>query len=696
MAFAVDRGLKPSLSAYGLRASVDQTLPLAKELEHFLDGGHSLLEAINQEVDLAAEKQRRGQTRAALASLRKAQRLVRGAAEGGGASLGGLGHHGGASASRLPRPEALPAPKLALATVRLRLAATLTELGLHAQAFGEVRDACFATDELWETLLAARRAEAAETQRRAAAARAAEGEDEEGDEELACEEADDFRMPPSPSRAATAFLARAPVWLEQAVVITIEARKAFAAAAATLQAAEQVFPVVRHASAPSMRRTVSVGSSIGARSPVGTIASRDFDDSDWDDDLGATAKAAVWDVDVEGLNKQALALARQLLPEAHELRRKLESEEERAEEEARETRRAAREFRRASAAHAAAAAAAEAAGDAPPPPPPEPEHLKRKVQEEAPRTQTPSLPQLLHFRDVGRLPTPLPSAGKPPGTAPAGAASTLQTTATSSSPATPGGSSMLTRGGTAPCTPGDVYFESLPRRRLRPSGSPKARRSPPASGGSGDSSPVLGSARARSPPWSSSSEKRTSNPFQDWKDSRTDVNRMTYRQMCNLTLEGQTKVKNEFKRESLIFKMLLHPIYPDDWHWENRIFYSEHGKKSAQRAEVRKAKYRESLYSPSEQTLRRLENEKFLFRYYNIPLKKKEPDLKTLKKLLTKSMEMTPMGRSQQKARDEERRRQEAEEKAARMANFSDLGAEMPKAAGNKEGTTAEAPGAEI
>jgi len=165
-------------------------------------------------------------------------------------------------------------------------------------------------------------------------------------------------------------------------------------------------------------------------------------------------------------------------------------------------------------------------------------------------------------------------------------------------------------------------------------------------------------------------EAKKENPFEVWRRTMADVNRMSLKQMHNRTDEGQVKLKNELKDEASWFKACTMPTIPNDKLFDTRVINSGHGKAAQKRVEERKVKLRALMYPPTANEKRMAAMEKEQFEHFGVELVKTGPgQLRNMNKVLRLSYERTPHGQLEQEALREERRRKAEEERAKREAS---------------------------
>merc|ERR1712232_394313 len=165
-------------------------------------------------------------------------------------------------------------------------------------------------------------------------------------------------------------------------------------------------------------------------------------------------------------------------------------------------------------------------------------------------------------------------------------------------------------------------------------------------------------------------EAKKENPFEVWRRTMADVNRMSLKQMHNRTDEGQVKLKSELKDEASWFKSCTMPTISNDTLFDTRVINSGHGKATQRRVEERKVKLRALMYPPSANEKRMAAMEKEQFEHFGVEIIKNGPgQLRNMNKVLRMSYERTPHGKLEQEALQEERRRKAEEERRAREAN---------------------------
>jgi hypothetical protein len=163
-------------------------------------------------------------------------------------------------------------------------------------------------------------------------------------------------------------------------------------------------------------------------------------------------------------------------------------------------------------------------------------------------------------------------------------------------------------------------------------------------------------------------EAKKANPFDVWRKTMADLNRMTLKQMHNRTDEGQVKLKIELAHEATSFKALKMPTISDDLLYDTRVINSGHGKQTQKRCEQHKLTMRALMYPPREFEKRIIATEKEQFEQFGVPIIKTGPgQLRNMNKVLRLACEQTPHGRLQQEAARAERRKKEEEEKAKRQ-----------------------------
>jgi len=161
-------------------------------------------------------------------------------------------------------------------------------------------------------------------------------------------------------------------------------------------------------------------------------------------------------------------------------------------------------------------------------------------------------------------------------------------------------------------------------------------------------------------------------PFTDWKKTVVDKNKMNLTQLKMQTDEGRAQLANHLKQEAKIFKKVDLPALDalsGDRLYENRTYFSRSGMYATEVGRRKEEAWNQKYRPPSKRESFRLEEEKELFKYYNVSLKRgsTEPTLKDLRRLLHSSYESSEVVKEQRRReaqdhmREEERRRRSKE-----------------------------------
>jgi len=572
----VDYALKPSLARYTFREE-HEFVPAVSSAK---DSDEALLAMVQQQADVAGSYLRNGDARKAVATLRRAYKVA--------------ADHGGADAQGVYVPAAR---RLALASLRLQLCAVLSRLGRHPQALIEARAAKHETDEVWRTALGGC-AELVEAS-------------EEGN----------LNKPAAPLRR---LLLRPPPWLPSVVEASIQARQCVALELEFVQDGLE-------------------GEEAAAPQPPPGLDGPDVTNLGTGEEASAGSEAHAegpLEEEVQGMHREAVLLARQLLPEEHPVR------------DGAERAMLLRELRRQEAAERAERTQASS----------------NSALAAAPRPRSSPMASAADM---------LLKRGRTRSVLPAALDATLgESTATKLLSALDGHMGFLNRRSSkvdmdldAPVTheslfspPGDVFNRSFKRALL------KEEKGTRPSGSSG----APGTMRARSDSLCSTGGKlkaggaREKDPFRAWKLEVMDVNKMTMKEIKARSFDGIKELQADIKRDNRRFRSLWLKEMDQDLLYEDRTLYTDHGLRASEKAERKYEAWKKKAYKPSELTLQKKEEQKKVFSYYGVPMSASEPDLKAWGRVLRESHARTPAERERVRSELEEKRRREEEARRRR------------------------------
>jgi len=437
-------GIKPSIATYDPPHPEERAGDTAiSSLSQAQDKDTALLGMVDHQVDVAMSALSINDSRKAVAVLRRAHQL-----------------------SQQHSSPPLPIAKLALATVRLALCATLSHIGRHDQAFAEASEAKREIEEIWRTMQAA---------------------------SMEQEEADAIGITTKPAAPLRKMMRTPPEWLSRVVEVAVQATLAMALELEYESPKKDLMHAPLSPQQPAK---------VGQPQPPPTRTE-----------------------EIAELHEEAARLARELLPEESEVRQAAERTCLQA-----QLRHEVRHTTKLRPGNNSMLAPVPLASPS-----------KKESNDARPRALPVRVPDL---KD------PMFKLGTKP-------------------PEDQDGNIRRWNGTWAP-PPGNILHYATRTPTVRRSASQ------PASPASGSGQATSSQTTPDAPEAASGGGGNKGNPFADWTNTMTDVNRMSYAQLTARTSEGQAQMLGKLKLQTRQFKSLDMKEMEDSL-YENRVTFCKSG-----------------------------------------------------------------------------------------------------------------------